>query len=245
MCPLKLKKKHCNIHSYTLQGMLWGYCAWKTVITSLLIWTNNIVSCIQWGFSWNATKKRIVLYVLYREYKYHESYTPTTTNIEGSYISTLEWFLTIIAKILWNELQLLQWNLIQGDNRVTLNSGTTFKILIYLRMNWTKLDVKALMECLCLQIDSVCLGHTCPPSPRNLLCSVQFQSMPFDLWVLPRFSHVTTSDLWTSNFQKCLTMPLNFLDSQKFLPGLFGWSCGSKTAFYLIWSCGDLDLWPL
>ena len=34
--------------------------------------------------------------------------------------------------------------------------------------------------------------------------------MTFDLWVLPTFSHVVTSDLWTLNFPKCWPSPNKF-----------------------------------
>ena len=56
--------------------------------------------------------------------------------------------------------------------------------------------------------DSKYLGHTL--APRNLLCSVQFQSMTFDFWVLSIFRHVVTFELWISNFQKSPYMFLLF-----------------------------------
>ena len=45
------------------------------------------------------------------------------------------------------------------------------------------------------------------------------------------FGHLLTFDLWTSNFQKCLTLPQWSLTVTNLLPGTFEWRYGSKTKF--------------
>ena len=66
-----------------------------------------------------------------------------------------------------------------------------------------RIQPKVSTGCLCLEVDSLLLGHTL--APRNLLCSVDVApKMHFaPIWS----SRTLTFDLWTSHFLKCFTLP--------------------------------------
>ena len=96
------------------------------------------------------------------------------------------------------------------------------------------------MGCLCLQVDSVCLGHTL--APRNLLCNVHkapklhfahiWSFSNFDFWPLHlKFSKMlNTVPISVFIWYKVATWNNTVITPKPFLP--------------IFWSSDDLHFWP-
>ena len=103
-----------------------------------------------------------------------------------------------------------------------------------------------------LQVDSICLDHTLPPtqkSPLNcadsvitskaVFCTVfgHVVTMTFNIWLLPIFSHVVTLTFGLPCPSKCFW--LTKVATWNIWMELWIQNC----TFAQIWSCGNLDLW--